>query len=231
MSFSLPSTEWNLDDVSSMYLTEIHSTDDFIASLDKAPHKNELPLICYKVKTCYKSKDYLQALHLCNKAIKKGYNIPPILMVKARCLYSLKEYEIALEFFEKSHKMKPTLESQRCIERCKTRIAAASEEISQRAIKFDPKPQPNIQHEWYQSMDSVSVTIFIKNLTQSSVNINFSKNSFTFSVSQFPQYSWKFNLSKAIIPEECNYLVSPNKVEIKLKKAVPNEKWANLEAF
>ena len=230
-SFSKTNRQWDLDDVISIYMTEIHSCDDFLLTLDKAPHKNDLPLICYNAKACYQSKDYLHALQVCSQAIKKGYKIPPILMIKGRTLFALKEYETALECFEKAHKMKPSLESQRCVERCKTRIAAESEEISRRVVRFDPQPQPNIQYEWCQSIDYVSVTIFIKNLNQASVNILFSNNSFTFSVPQVPQYTFNFNLSKSIIPEECSYAVSLNKVEIKLKKATQNEKWATLEAL
>ena len=150
-------------------------------------------------------------------------------MIKGRCLYCLEEYETALESFEAAHKIEPSIESSRCIERCLAKIAVESEEISQKLIRFDPQTPTNIQKEWYQSSDYVSVTIFIKNLSKQNVTVVFNKTSFNFVVAQKPQYTLHFNLLKSIVPEECSFNVSTTKVEIKMKKAV-SEKWDSLES-
>lgn len=221
---------WDLDDVIPIGLNEEHLSEELIEAIPKSQKKNDFPLICLNANSCYQLKDYLHALQLCNDAIRRGYSIPPILMIKGRCLYCMEEYETALESFEAAHSIKPSIESSRCIERCKAKIAAESEEISRRVIKYDPQQQPNIQKEWYQSSDSVSVTIFIKNLSEKNVTVIFNKMSFNFYVAQRPQYTLHFNLVKAIVPEECTFTVSPTKVEIKLKKLV-NEKWETLETF
>ena len=69
------------------------------------------------------SGNFLQALDYIIQVEKQGYKMPDMYMIKGRCLFHLKEYETALESFRKAYKINPTVECNRCIERCLVRIS------------------------------------------------------------------------------------------------------------
>ncbi|OAL04348.1 SGS-domain-containing protein [Phaeosphaeriaceae sp. SRC1lsM3a] len=96
-----------------------------------------------------------------------------------------------------------------------------------------PTPANKIKHDWYQSNDSVTVNILAKGAPKDATSVEFDKD--TLSVS-FPitgsssDYHFSADpLFASIDPAQSKFRVTPNKVEVTLKKAAPGVKWHNLE--
>jgi suppressor of G2 allele of SKP1 len=95
-----------------------------------------------------------------------------------------------------------------------------------------PTPANKIKHDWYQSNDSVTVNILAKGAPKDatveiekhtlSVSFPITGSSSDYHFSAEPLYA-------AIDPTQSKFRVTPNKVEITLRKAAPGVKWHNLE--
>ncbi|KAJ8109454.1 hypothetical protein OPT61_g7446 [Boeremia exigua] len=96
-----------------------------------------------------------------------------------------------------------------------------------------PTPANKIKDDWYQSNDTVTINILAKGAPKDKVVVDFDKDSMSVS---FPvegsgaEYSFNLDpLYASIEPAESKFRVTPNKVEITLKKASPSTKWKTLE--
>jgi suppressor of G2 allele of SKP1 len=93
-------------------------------------------------------------------------------------------------------------------------------------------PQSRVRHEWYQSENSVIVSIFIKNVKKETVDVYMTEHSVSVTV-KLPtgsDYSLELDpLAHEIVPKESKYEVLSTKIEIKLKKANAGIKWGVLE--
>ena len=96
-----------------------------------------------------------------------------------------------------------------------------------------PTPANKIKDDWYQSNDTVTVNILAKGAPKDKVTVDFEQD--TLSVS-FPvegssaEYSFNVDpLYAPIDPSQSKFRVTPNKVEITLKKASQGVKWHKLE--
>lgn len=94
-----------------------------------------------------------------------------------------------------------------------------------------PTPVNKIKEDWYQSNDTVTINILAKGADQ--VTVDFDKDSLSVA---FPVGTsgaeYNFNLDPLfaeINPSDSKFRVTPNKVEITLKKASPGTKWKKLE--
>ncbi|XP_041970171.1 protein SGT1 homolog [Aricia agestis] len=92
-------------------------------------------------------------------------------------------------------------------------------ESNNAATKEDIKPK--IKHDWYQTDALVVVTILLKNAPSDQVKIQFGERSLSVS-SPIPnsdsEYSLELELAHEIIPSMSTYVVSPSKIEVKLRK-------------
>ena len=112
--------------------------------------------------------------------------------------------------------------------------AAKKTETSAAAPKpVVPTPANKIKDDWYQSNDTVTVNILAKGAPKDKVAVDFDKDSLSVS---FPvegsgaEYNFNIDpLYAPIDPTESKFRVTPNKVEITLKKASPGTKWKTLE--
>ncbi|KZM27935.1 Cochaperone protein [Ascochyta rabiei] len=96
-----------------------------------------------------------------------------------------------------------------------------------------PTPANKIKDDWYQSNDTVTVNILAKGAPKDKVTVDFDKDSLSVS---FPvedssaEYSFNVDpLYAPIDPTQSKFRVTPNKIEITLKKAVQGVKWHKLE--
>jgi suppressor of G2 allele of SKP1 len=96
-----------------------------------------------------------------------------------------------------------------------------------------PTPANKIKDDWYQSNDTVTVNILAKGAPKDKVTVDFDKDSLSVS---FPvegsgaEYSFNIDpLYAPIDPTESKFRVTPNKVEVTLKKATLGTKWKALE--
>lgn len=96
-----------------------------------------------------------------------------------------------------------------------------------------PTPANKIKDDWYQSNDTVTLNILAKGAPKDRVTVDFDKDSLSVS---FPvegsgaEYNFNVDpLYASIDPTQSKFRVTPNKVEITLKKASQGVKWKTLE--
>ncbi|CRL26428.1 SGS [Penicillium camemberti] len=89
-----------------------------------------------------------------------------------------------------------------------------------------------VRHEWYQSQDSVVVTLYVKGISNDSVAVDLKE---AFVSLQFPlpsgsEYNFTLDpLYAAINPAESKVSVKGTKIEITLRKKTAGQKWNDLE--
>ncbi|XP_039752447.1 protein SGT1 homolog isoform X2 [Pararge aegeria] len=80
---------------------------------------------------------------------------------------------------------------------------------------------PKIKHDWYQTDALVVVTILIKKAPSDKVKIQYGERNLSVS-SEIPnsdsEYSLELELAHEIVPSMCTYVVTPSKIEVKLRK-------------
>jgi suppressor of G2 allele of SKP1 len=96
-----------------------------------------------------------------------------------------------------------------------------------------PTPANKIKDDWYQNNETVTVNILAKGAPKDNVTVDFDKDSLSVS---FPiagsssEYNYTVEpLYAAIDPAQSSFRVTPNKVEIVMKKAASGVKWHKLE--
>jgi suppressor of G2 allele of SKP1 len=96
-----------------------------------------------------------------------------------------------------------------------------------------PTPANKIKDDWYQSNDTVTVNILAKGAPKDNVTVDFDKDSLSVS---FPvegsgaEYNFNIDpLYASIDPAASKFRVTPNKVEITLRKVSQGVKWKTLE--
>lgn len=91
--------------------------------------------------------------------------------------------------------------------------------------------RPKIKHDWYQTDSQVVVTILIKNAASDKVKVNYGDRSLSVSCSlpnTESEYSLELELANEIIPSMCTHVVSPSKIEVKMRKK-EGLRWTQLE--
>ncbi|KAF7722026.1 Protein SGT1 A [Apophysomyces ossiformis] len=89
-----------------------------------------------------------------------------------------------------------------------------------------------VRHEWFQNENYVTVEVFMKNVKQESVNLDFFESAISLSI-KMPSgsdYSLELDpLAHHIVPKESSYKVLSTKLEIKLRKKDAGVMWGTLE--
>ena len=94
-------------------------------------------------------------------------------------------------------------------------------------------PANKIRHDWYQSADTVTVSLMAKGVPkdEAKVDIESDSISITFPLATGSDYHFSLDpLFQVIDPATSSYKIMSTKVEFILKKATPGQKWKNLEA-
>ncbi|CAG4949531.1 unnamed protein product [Parnassius apollo] len=90
---------------------------------------------------------------------------------------------------------------------------------------------PKIKHDWYQTDAQVIVTILLKNAPSDKVKVHYGDRSVSVS-SAIPnsesEYSLELELAHEIVPSMCTHVVTPSKIEVKLRKK-EGIRWTLLE--
>ena len=89
-----------------------------------------------------------------------------------------------------------------------------------------------IRHDWYQSHDSVTVTVFAKGVPKDKATININERSVevSFPLTDASDFDLSFDpLFSNIDPAASSFKILSTKIEFQLKKASPGVKWGNLE--
>ncbi|PZC76390.1 protein SGT1 homolog [Helicoverpa armigera] len=100
--------------------------------------------------------------------------------------------------------------------------------------KENPVIEPSrtkIKHDWYQTDAQVVITVLLKNAPKDKVKVNYGERSLSIS-SAIPdsdsEYSLELDLAHEIVPSMCNLVVTPSKIEVKLRKK-EGLRWTQLD--
>ncbi|XP_011495101.1 PREDICTED: suppressor of G2 allele of SKP1 homolog [Ceratosolen solmsi marchali] len=89
-------------------------------------------------------------------------------------------------------------------------------------------PTPKIKHDWYETEVYVTVIILAKNAENLKVTYDDTALSVSAKLPNGNDYSLELDLAHQIVPEKCSHIVTPSKIEIKLKKK-EGYRWTVLE--
>jgi suppressor of G2 allele of SKP1 len=97
-----------------------------------------------------------------------------------------------------------------------------------------PTIPTKIRHEWYQSPQTVTITLYVKAVPKDKCDIDIQEDSvhISFPLPSDPSSTYSFvldPLSALIDPSQSKGAVMSTKVELTLKKAQPGQKWHSLE--
>ncbi|XP_026739864.1 protein SGT1 homolog [Trichoplusia ni] len=91
--------------------------------------------------------------------------------------------------------------------------------------------RPKIKHDWYQTEAQVVITVLIKNAPKDKVKVHYGERSLSLS-SVIPdsdsEYSLELDLAHEIVPCMCAHVVTPSKIEVKLRKK-EGLRWTQLD--
>ncbi|OBT40589.1 hypothetical protein VE00_08047 [Pseudogymnoascus sp. WSF 3629] len=93
-------------------------------------------------------------------------------------------------------------------------------------------PKEKIRHEWYQSSNKVTITIFAKGIPKEQAEVSITEDSVevNFPIGANSSYNYSLdNLYERISPSESTFSITPNKLEITLHKT-SGTKWPALES-
>ena len=94
-------------------------------------------------------------------------------------------------------------------------------------------PASKIRHEWYQTLDTVVVTLFAKGVPKDRSTVDIQARSLAISFPLLTGSDFDFSLDplfSKIDHSSSTYKVMSTKVELILKKATPGQKWQSLES-
>ncbi|KAK9763940.1 Cochaperone protein [Basidiobolus ranarum] len=188
-------------------------------------------------------EDAIKAIELLEKSGGGDKTLSKAYLRKGTVLFDLKRFIRAKEAFERVRAFNQEEKNldrwwKKCLEKCpKEPEVLKKPELnsSEPVVPADiPKPpgSSKIKTEWFQSHDFITITLFIKNVKQSDVSVDFEERGASISVKTPTgsdlNYDWE-PLSHPIIPGESKYLVLSTKIELKLKKAHSGVQWGVLE--
>jgi len=93
-------------------------------------------------------------------------------------------------------------------------------------------PPNKIKHDWYQNNEKVYFTLLAKGVPKEQASIQIAEQSISISFPTVTGSIFEYTLDPLftqISPSESTYSITPNKVELVLKKATPGIKWSKLE--
>ncbi|KAJ5512711.1 hypothetical protein N7463_002263 [Penicillium fimorum] len=109
---------------------------------------------------------------------------------------------------------------------------AARVQNSNTSATATPAAQEKVRHEWYQSQDSVVVTLYVKGIPKDSIVVEMEETlvSLQFPLPSGSEYDFTLDpLYAAINPTESKVSVKGTKIELTLRKKTAGQKWSALE--
>ena len=91
--------------------------------------------------------------------------------------------------------------------------------------------EKKLEYEWYQTVSHVNMVLKVKGATKDKCVVVFAAQEITFSMKleEGKTFEHSYNLHMEIVPEQCSYVVTETKVELKMKKKQDGISWPSLE--
>ena len=113
-----------------------------------------------------------------------------------------------------------------------TQTSQATVAIPTASKPVEQTPPNKIKHDWYQNNEKVYFTLLAKGVPKEQATIQIAEQSISISFPTVTGSTFEYSLDPLftqISPSESTYNITPNKVELVLKKATPGIKWSKLE--
>lgn len=205
---------------SALFLAENHHYEEALKLL--GPYEDNLnPQLVIAAATCYlNTQNPIRGLELLNNAEEKGWLLPEILILKGRCLYSLGEYSTALNSFLEADKIRSDVPTTQWIQRCEAHLECEHNPNSPNIIVYTPTILEKPRHDWYQTAQNVTLSVYIQGLSEQQVKVEFTEKTVTISIQREQKITLSFHLAKSIVPTESSFTITPFKMEVKMRKEI-----------
>lgn len=181
----------------------------------------------------YGQKKYTEAMKEIESAIDYNCKEPTLEMWKTKIDYDMKRLKSDQKVETKDNKSTTkSTTTTTASELPENSTSSTSTSTSIDAINKHAPLKVKIRDDWYQTSDSVVITIFAKNIKEQELQVNFSSSgvSITFPTGAGSEYNYNIEpLFDDIITLESSYRVFGTKLEVTLKK-VTSQKWPTLES-
>ncbi|KAF2090877.1 SGS-domain-containing protein [Saccharata proteae CBS 121410] len=110
--------------------------------------------------------------------------------------------------------------------------ATAKSQAPTAAPAITQTPVDKIKHDWYQNSDNVYFTLLAKGVPKDKAGIEIAERSLSISFPTQTSSSFDYSLEPLFAEVDVaksSYNVTPHKIEVTLKKALPGQKWSALE--
>lgn len=228
--------KWGTRESSILFYTEEGQYTEALSLLSSLERPLEPRLLLAKCTCLYNKGMIAQTIESVKEAEKQGWDLPDFFMIKGKALYRINEFESAKSAFDKCDSMFPSPEVKRWIQRCIARIAASGDEVmSRRVIRHEPRLSQlisrKVKHEFYQSQTHLTLSVFVKGVTESQLHVRDTKKSISVAIDTSPPIEFHATLLREIVPGESKVTITQKKVEIKMRKS-PNSigHWNDIEA-
>jgi len=195
-------------------------------------NRENLGLVYFRFFTAYQAKaDYQTAIKYLNSAKDYSYNEKEIELWFSQV--KRKVEKAGLDHFDYDARAIDVSKVEEVKDEEKT-IEEQKRELEQKmANKDNLKPTAkNIRLDWFQSNDTVTVSLFVKNLpNDDSLKVNFHKQSISIEFPTSTSSEFQYNIAPLfgdIIPSESSYRVFSTKLELTLQKS-SSVKWKELK--
>jgi len=201
---------------------------DALKLIDSTHHEKTPQIILNEARCYFYLKKSLHALEVLKQAEEKGWDLNPFFDLKGKCLYQLHEWERALSAFEAAAEALSSPSIRQWITRCQAHIVVENNPESEHIIHFEPPIIIDVRREWYQTSLTVAVVIYVREVLETDLKVQYSPKHVDIDISQAKPISLHLSLSKEIVPEQSSSYITPSKIELKMKKAVPGT-WSHFE--
>lgn len=244
---------FNLANVS--YIDEDYeaAVTHYTEALKESAH-NPIILAC-RAAAYLKLKKFLKAVEDSTSAIALDPNLEAAYFRKGTACFELDEFESAKQCFGqgaelRARKGKDVASYQRWIRKCDAELTSASEppglqspahpqkesaasSTAVASVPSAPKASlPEIKYQYYQSANSVNISVLAKNIEPKDANITFLANHLRVYINREGRHDRVIDVTlfAPVIVEKCTAEFRKTKIEITLWKAEPNLTWPTLES-
>ena len=175
---------------------------------------------------------------------------------KGEAMFNLDEYETAKASFEKGLEVKGTAGKkaslfQKWINKCVAEIEDADEDEDEDEDNTEATattattattaptpspvvlvPQPKFRHDWYQTSDTVAITVMAKKQNSENVSVDITENNLVIEIKlddgSGSSFVLDLDLFDMVDPSQSTHRLSPFKLEVKLRKK-ESYQWSTLE--
>ncbi|KAJ1966269.1 Cochaperone protein [Dipsacomyces acuminosporus] len=159
------------------------------------------------------------------------------LLLHGEWSFDLKNYDEAAESLRKAAKINPNDEKVKTllekVEPLTTPVPEPAPAVEEATEQKPAAPaRPKVRHEWYQNDSFVIIEVFVRNVKKDALEVEILDNSLSLSIklATGSENNLDFDpLQYKIVPGDSKYEVLSTKIEIRLKKAAPGQKWDSLE--